>query len=47
MFAGRFTMKTSFERPCCCIDNFCRKLIDESDCIKAGGKVVKVCSDCK
>ncbi len=34
-------------KECCCIGSFCRKLNDESDCAKAGGKVVKDCSECK
>jgi hypothetical protein len=40
-------MKRSSEKKCCCVNNSCRKLSTESDCVKQGGKVVDACADYK
>jgi hypothetical protein len=39
--------KESSGKRCCCIDNCCRKMDDESACVRQGGKMVDSCSDCK
>ncbi len=38
--------KESSARRCCCIDNICKKMDDESACVKMGGKMVDSCTVC-
>jgi hypothetical protein len=31
----------------CCVKGECKQVASDADCIKAGGKVVKDCAECK
>jgi hypothetical protein len=43
----RFSMeKESSSKRCCCIDNICKKMDDESACAKSGGRMVDSCTVC-
>ncbi len=38
--------KESSAKRCCCIDNICKKIKDESACAKKGGRMVDSCTVC-
>ncbi len=38
--------KESSAKRCCCIDNICKKMDDESACVKKGGRMVDSCTVC-
>ncbi|MGO9567658.1 MAG: hypothetical protein ACLP5H_08965 [Desulfomonilaceae bacterium] len=38
--------KKSSAKRCCCIDNICKKMVDESVCVKTVGRMVDSCTVC-
>lgn len=45
--AGKGTTAAPAQTVNCCVNKQCKKAASEADCVKAGGKVVKDCKDCK